>query len=265
MSLAKRKLGKTGLEISCLGLGTVKIGRNQQVKYPSDFSLPSDEEVSALLSQAKELGINFIDTAPAYGSSERRLGQLLIERQDWIICSKVGEEFTAGKSYFDFSAEHTQRSIERSLRDIGTDYLDIVLIHSDGHDCKILESSDCPDTLLRLKDKGLIKAIGMSTKTVAGGMKAAELLDLVMVTYNPSMQDDSIVIDHALALNKGILVKKALNSGHDCIADDAIQSPGSTNFTQRNLRFALDKEGVTSVIVGTINPQHLRENSEAVQ
>jgi aryl-alcohol dehydrogenase-like predicted oxidoreductase len=265
MSLPKRKLGKTGLEVSCLGLGTVKIGRNQDVKYPSGFSLPSDKEVSALLGQAKELGINFLDTAPAYGSSEQRLGRLLRERQGWIICSKVGEEYAAGKSYFDFSAEHTQRSIERSLRDIGTDYLDIVLIHSDGGDAKILESSDCPETLLRLKDKGLIKAVGMSTKTVEGGMKAVEILDLVMVTYNPSMQDDAIVIDHALALEKGILVKKALNSGHDCIADEAFESPAGTNFTERNLRFALDKEGVTSVIVGTINPLHLQENVEVVQ
>ncbi|MFT7470336.1 MAG: aryl-alcohol dehydrogenase-like predicted oxidoreductase [Kiritimatiellia bacterium] len=265
MSLAKRKLGKTGLEVSCLGLGTVKIGRNQDVKYPNSFSLPSDDEVSALISRAKELGINFIDTAPAYGSSEQRLGRLLKARQDWIICSKVGEEFTSGKSHFDFSAEHTQRSIERSLRDIGTDYLDIVLIHSDGGDRKILESSDCPETLLRLKEKGLIKAVGMSTKTVEGGMKAAEMLDLVMVTYNPSMQDDAIVIDHALALDKGILVKKALNSGHDCIADAGNENSAETNFTERNLRFALDKEGVTSVIVGTINPQHLQENIEAVQ
>lgn len=265
MSLEKRKLGKTGLEVSCLGLGTVKIGRNQDVKYPRGFSLPSDEEVSALIRQAKELGINFIDTAPAYGSSEQRLGRLLLERQDWIICSKVGEEFTAGKSYFDFSAEHTQRSIERSLRNIGTDYLDIVLIHSDGRDRKILESSDCPETLLRLKEKGLIKAIGMSTKTVDGGMKAAEMLDLVMVTYNPSMQDDAIVIDHALKLEKGILVKKALNSGHDCIAVEASENFVGANFTERNLRFALDKEGVTSVIVGTINPKHLQENVEAVQ
>jgi aryl-alcohol dehydrogenase-like predicted oxidoreductase len=73
------------------------------------------------------------------------------------------------------------------------------------------------------------------------------------------------VIDHALALDKGILVKKALNSGHDCIAGDAVESSVGANFTERNLRFALDKEGVTSVIVGTINPKHLQENVEAVQ
>ncbi len=265
MSLAKRMLGATGIQVSVLGLGTVKIGRNQAVKYPSGFSLPSDEEVSLLIAQAKELGINFIDTAPAYGSSEQRLGRLLTNREDWIICSKVGEEFASGQSYFDFSAEHTRRSIERSLRSIKTDYLDIVLIHSDGQDCKILERSDCPETLLQMQKEGLIRAVGMSTKTVEGGMKAAEMLDVVMVTYNPSMQDEAVVIDHACALEKGILVKKALNSGHDCVAGEVDTKAESESLTQKNLRFALDREGVTSVIVGTINPKHLKENVEAVE
>jgi aryl-alcohol dehydrogenase-like predicted oxidoreductase len=264
MSLAKRMLGATGIQVSVLGLGTVKIGRNQAVKYPSGFSLPSDEEVSLLIAQAQELGINFIDTAPAYGSSEQRLGRLLTNREDWVICSKVGEEFASGQSYFDFSAEHTRLSIERSLRSIKTDYLDIVLIHSNGRDCRILEHSDCPETLLRLQEEGLIRAVGMSTKTIEGGIRAAEMLDVVMVTYNPSMQDEAAVIDHAHTLEKGILVKKALNSGHDCVAGQVNAEAKSEGLTQKNLRFALGREGVTSVIVGTINPKHLKENVEAV-
>ncbi len=265
MSLAKRRLGTTGIEVSCLGLGTVKIGRNQEVKYPNGFSLPSDEEVSALFAQAKELGINLLDTAPAYGSSEQRIGRLLCDRDDWVICSKVGEEFTGGKSFFDFTAKHTRRSVERSLRDIRTDYLDIVLIHSDGRDRRILESSDCPATLLRMQEEGLIRAIGMSTKTVDGGMKALEMLDLAMVTYNSSMQDEVEVIDHALFLEKGILVKKALNSGHDSTGDNVDKDSTNESFARRNLRFALGREGVSSVIVGTINPKHLAENADAVE
>lgn len=256
MSLAKRSLGQTGIEVSCLGLGTVKFGRNQEVKYPGSFSLPEDEQISALLDQAKDLGINLLDTAPAYGSSEQRLGRLLKDRQDWIICTKVGEEFAVGKSFYDFSAEHTRHSIERSLRDIKTDYLDIVLIHSDGKDLQIIESSDCIETLSRMKDEGLIRAIGMSTKTVEGGIKAVELLDVVMVTFNPSAMSDIAVIDHAYSLNKGVLIKKALNSGHDC--------NGLDSSTENNLRFSLSRDGVSSVIVGTINPTHLEENVKAV-
>ena len=256
MKLATRSLGQTGIEVSCLGLGTVKFGRNQEVKYPNNFSLPEDRQISALLDQAKGFGINLLDTAPAYGSSEQRLGRLLKDRQDWVICTKVGEEFAVGKSFYDFSAEHTRRSIERSLRDIKTDYLDIVLIHSNGKDLQIIDSSDCIETLSRMKEEGLIKAIGMSTKTVEGGIKAVELLDVVMVTFNPSTLNDIEVIDRAHALNKGVLIKKALNSGHDCI-----EASGST---ENNLRFALSREGVSSVIVGTINPAHLEENVKAV-
>ena len=67
--MLKRALGSTGIDVSVLGLGTVKIGRNQQVKYPSGFELPDDQSVIELFELARSLGINFIDTAPAYGSS----------------------------------------------------------------------------------------------------------------------------------------------------------------------------------------------------
>src|SRR5690606_39506858 len=71
-----RPLGNTGLQASPLGLGTVKIGRNQGVKYPSGFDLPDDGQVRDLLALARGLGINLLDTAPAYGTSEERLGPL---------------------------------------------------------------------------------------------------------------------------------------------------------------------------------------------
>ena len=89
-----RELGNTALQTSALGLGTVKLGRNQGVKYPQGFELPDDREAAALLQQARDLGINLIDTAPAYGSSEERLGTLLRgQREAWIICSKVGRAY----------------------------------------------------------------------------------------------------------------------------------------------------------------------------
>ena len=72
MTLAKRPLGSTGIDVSSLGLGTVKFGRNQEVKYPTGFSLPVDRAIESLLDVARESGINLLDTAPAYGSSEQR-------------------------------------------------------------------------------------------------------------------------------------------------------------------------------------------------
>src|SRR3990167_7608998 len=92
--LQKRSLGQTGIEVSVIGLGTVKFGRNQGVKYPVSFQLPSDQELEVLVNTAFDLGMNLLDTAPAYGMSEERLGKLLqSKRPDWVISTKVGEEF----------------------------------------------------------------------------------------------------------------------------------------------------------------------------
>ena len=108
--MQKRALGSTGIDVSVLGLGTVKIGRNQQVKYPSGFELPDDKSVIELFELARSSGINFIDTAPAYGSSEQRLGELLPDRHDWVIMTKVGEIFESGQSRFDFSSSGIRQS-----------------------------------------------------------------------------------------------------------------------------------------------------------
>jgi len=254
--LTRRHLGSTGIDVSCIGLGTVKIGRNEGVKYPTGFELPDDTQVRNLLSLARELGVNLLDTAPAYGRSEERLGQLLTDRPDWIICSKVGEEFSDGKSSFDFSAAHVRRSIERSLQRLKTDYLDIVLVHSDGNDEHIIRQTDCYDALRRCREDGLIRSFGISTKSIAGGLLGVEESDVVMVTYHPGAPEDAVVIDAAAAANKGVLIKKAFNSGHSVSA-----APGlSTDPVQATMDFIFARAGVSSVIIGTINPAHVRQN-----
>ncbi|MCB1671431.1 MAG: aldo/keto reductase [Gammaproteobacteria bacterium] len=258
----KRLLGQTGLLVSCLGLGTVKIGRNQGVRYPAGFTLPDDQSVRSLLAVAQDLGINLLDTAPAYGSSEERLGRLLENRGEWILCSKVGEEFRNGQSSFDFSGRQVRASVERSLQRLRTDYLDIVLIHSDGNDLELLEQGDCLEALQRLQQAGLIRAIGMSTKTVAGGLRAVELTDLVMVTYNPLAQDDKPVIEQAAELHKGVLIKKGLLSGHLDQVNQMDQS--NRDPVESSLEFIFAQSGVSSVIVGTISTDHLAHNVASV-
>ena len=246
-----RPLGDTGLSVSALGLGSVKFGRDTGVKYPSSFKIPDDKCCFGFINQAKELGINFIDTAPAYGNSEERIGDLLPQRQDWIISTKVGEEFVDGKSLFDFSAKHTQVSVERSLQRLNTDYLDIVLIHSDGQDEKILLESSCVEALKKCKEAGLIRAIGMSTKTISGGKLASDLLDIVMLTYNLEQQDQEVV-DYAQQKNKGVLVKKGLMSGH-------VNKSGK-DLLRESMSLIFSQAAISSMIVGTINPDHLSQN-----
>lgn len=249
-----RPLGDTGLRVSPLGLGTVKLGRDQGVKYPSGFTIPDDTEARQLLALARDLGINLIDTAPAYGRSEERLGPLLRgQRQDWVIVSKVGEEFEAGQSHFDFSPAHTRRSVERSLQRLETDVIDLVLVHSDGNDVAVLRDSGVYETLAELKQAGKIRAFGLSGKTVEGGLLALERGDCAMVTYNLNEQGERPVLDYAAQHAKGLLVKKGLASGHVCLA------PG-VDPVRASFELIFGHPGVTSAIIGTINPLHLSHN-----
>lgn len=254
--MRKKEVANTGIMVSPIGLGTVKLGRDQGVKYPNAFKIPTDTEATELINLAKSLGINLIDTAPAYGNSEERLGNLLQgQRNDWVICSKVGEEFENGVSSFNFTPEHTKFSIERSLKRLNTDVLDIVLVHSDGNDLEIINRFGTLDALQNLKDKGLIRAFGMSTKTVEGGIECLKVADAAMITYNLEHQEEKPVIEFAGAHNKAVFIKKALASGHSCTKD--YKDPVKESF---NLIFS--EPTVTAAIVGTINPEHLKKNIE---
>ncbi len=250
--LPLRDLGRTGMRVSLLGLGTVKLGRDSAVKYPHSFTVPDDDAARRLLDCATELGINLLDTAPAYGRSEARLGRLLQGRRDrWLVATKVGEEFHDGQSHFDFSARHTRTSVQRSLQRLGTDHLDLVLIHSDGNDLEILDHSGALETLLDLQAAGQVRAVGMSHKTEAGGRRALALgCDVIMATLNLDQRGELGLIAEAAAAGVGVLVKKALASGH--------AGPES-------LRFAAAQPGVSSVVVGTIDPAHLQANAAVVR
>lgn len=257
--MKKRLIHTTDIMVSSLGLGTVKFGRNQQVKYPTPFELPSDKEISSLLDLAQELGINLLDTAPAYGISEERLGRLLGSRRDqWVIMSKAGEEFRAGRSFFDFSPEGVVKSVERTLLRLKTDRVESLLLHSDGNDLQILNESGAVEALFALKDEGKILSTGISTKTVQGGLRAIELgLDSVMVTYNPWHTEEESILEAAEESKTSVFVKKALGSGW--FGKESSEDPVETSF-----RFIFDQPASTSIITGTINSGHLQDNVEAM-
>ena len=243
-----RQLGSTGIAVSVLGLGTVKLGRATGVDYARPFRLPTMGEARQLLDRARSLGINLIDTAAAYGSSEERLGELLAgQRERWVIVTKVGEEFDGTRSIHDFSPEHTLMSVHRSLKRLGTDYLDVVLIHADGNDEHILNELGTLDCLKQLRDSGLVRAVGISHKSPGGARAALDKgTDVIMATLNPTDLSETEVIEKAGKQGCGVLVKKALAGGRE---------------TPEALRFAARHPGVSSVVVGTLNPEHLEENA----
>ena len=254
MGMIHRPLGQTGLKLSPIGLGTVKIGRNTDVKYPTDFDLPSDHEIIELLTLASELGINCLDTAPAYGASEARLGELLPELAcDFRIITKVGETYDPDTgSHYDFSETAILKSLEQSLQRLNRNRLDVVLLHSDGKDIEHLNQGAL-QTLIKARDQGLIQAVGLSGKTVEGGRHALHQgADCLMITLNPETQDEKPLIAEAERYGAGLLVKKALGSGH---LTTSIPEIFKDLFAHPN---------ITSAIIGTINPVHLRNNCLAL-
>lgn len=256
-----RELGQTGIRVSPVGLGTVKLGRSIGVKYPSAFVVPDDSTATMLLHKARELGVNLIDTAPAYGNSESRLGGLLQGwRDEWVIVTKAGEEFSDGVSSFDFSPEGIQASVERSLDRLKTDRIDVVLLHSDGKSESRFDEMGSFGILEKLKAEGKIAAFGASTKTRRGAELAIRCCDVVMLTFNPAERQDEEMIALASERGVGVLIKKALQSGHLAQDDDAATDP-----VEESLKFVFAHAGVSSVVVGTIDPDHLAHDVVAAE
>lgn len=252
--IEQRPFAQTGRDVSVLGLGTVKFGRNTGVKYPGGdgFALPTDAEIEEILDLVLQAGINLIDTAPAYGVSEERLGKLLgVRRDKFFIVSKAGEEFDGKNSEYIFTADHIRCSVERSLVRLRTDRLECVLVHSNRDDVKMVRETPALETLARLKEEGKILSFGASTYTVEGGLLVVENADAVMVSYNDGYTDERPVIDAARAVGRAVLVKKALASGH-------CTDPAAA------IRFVAETPGVTSAVIGSRTPANILSNINAL-
>ena len=242
-----RPLGQTGLLVTSLGFGAFKIGRNEKVKYPQPYDLPDDATAERLLNGVLDAGINLIDTAPAYGISEERIGKFLASRRnEFVLSTKVGERFVNGESSFDFTASGVRASVAESLRRLRTDVLDIVYVHSNGDDLAIQQQTEVVPTLQKLKHAGYIRAIGFSGKTPAGAEAALEWADVVMVEYHLHDTSHADVIASAPSRGVGVVVKKGLASGRLPPADA--------------IRFVLSNPQVASVIVGGLSLEHLQTN-----
>ncbi len=242
-----RSLGETGLNISPISFGAFKIGRNQKTKYPQSYDLPDDAAVARLLNEVLDAGINHIDTAPAYGLSEERIGNSIAHRRDeFILSTKVGETFENNRSIYDFSTNAIKASILRSLKRLKTEVLDIVFIHSDGNDFHILRETDVVSTLLRFKEQGIIRNIGLSGKLPEAAKESFIWADVSMIEYHLDDQSHSDVITEATKQGIGLFIKKGLAAGH--------LPP------EKAISFLLNNPAIHSIVIGGLNVNHIQNN-----
>jgi D-threo-aldose 1-dehydrogenase len=156
--LQKVKVGKTGLEVPQLGLGTGFLAR------PS--ALIAEETALEMVRFAHSKGVNFFDTAPFYGSgnAEKRLGKALagIPRDSFILETKVGRLVQPdGSIVFDYSKEGLQRSLEESLKRLKMDRIDIALMHDpDAYFKDYRAALAAFEVLADWRSQGLVRAIG---------------------------------------------------------------------------------------------------------
>jgi aryl-alcohol dehydrogenase-like predicted oxidoreductase len=165
----KRTIGKTDLAVSPVGFGCWAIGGPFLLDgLPDGWGEVDDAESIRAIGRALELGINFFDTADAYGTghSEEILGKALRgRRHEAVIATKFGFTHDARTrnvfSRTDLSPAYIRRACEASLRRLGTDYIDLYQIHAGG--MNVAEFDSVIETLERLRDEGRIRAYGWST------------------------------------------------------------------------------------------------------
>jgi aryl-alcohol dehydrogenase-like predicted oxidoreductase len=243
----RRSLGRNGPLVSPIGFGAFKIGRNQKIKYDSPYDLPDENQVGRLLNGLLDAGINYFDTAPAYGCSEERIGRAIgHRRQEFVLSTKVGETFEQGQSSYDFSGAAVEASIRQSLVRLNTDFLDLVFIHSNGNDVAIIEESDAIAALSKLRERGLIRMIGMSATSEQGIEAAIPWADAVMVTYHINDVSQGPAIATAADAGLGVVVKKGLGSGR-LPAGEAIP-------------FVLANQHIATLVIGSLSLPHMEQN-----
>jgi aryl-alcohol dehydrogenase-like predicted oxidoreductase len=210
-----RILGKTGLRVSVIGIGTWQFGGEWGVNF-------SQEQVDAILDTAAECGINLIDTAECYGPdhlSEKLVGDYLSrrDRSKWIVATKFGHHFKSFMSRDDdFSVGGVQKQLDASLKALRVETIDLHQFHS-GSD-EIFQNQKPWDFLAGQKRAGKIRHLGASILQKGSELQARDAakfgVEALQVFYNRlDRRAEEIYFPHAQKDNLGILARVPLASG----------------------------------------------------
>jgi len=310
-ALPRRSLGRTGLQVSILGFGTAPLG---------DLFLRLDDQTAIdAAARAFELGINLLDTSPlyGYGLSEHRCGTALrrVPRQDVVLCTKVGRwmdplhrpdnrsGFVGGQPHravVDYSYDGTMRSVEQSLLRLGTDRLDLLLIHDVDvwtHGPGAIEDrfreamAGAYVALDRLRSQGVVAGIGIGVNEAdmcvrfarAGSFDVMLLAGRYSLLEQPALEEFLPLAQHqgiAVLLggvfNSGILASGAIAGAKYNYQDAPPEILAKVAQIQRvcdghgvalptaALHFALGHPAVASVVLGAQSPQEVERNVAAL-
>ncbi len=255
--IPKRTLGRTGEQVTILGLGTACMGEGPQ----------STEECASVFAEAIDRGITYVDTARIYENAEEALGRVLRTRRDKV--------FLVTKCMTD-TRKDAQASFETSLRNLGVDHVDLLHCHSTGdRDIdRVLEPGGMWDYFLELKAEGKTRFLGITGhnrphKFVR--MLETDQVDSMMVAMNfvdrHTYGFEEKVLPVARRHRTGAMAMKVFGGIRGGFAFNRQIRPSQLDpvHLQNAVRYSLSLEGVTGVVIGVHNSEELRQNIRLVR
>ncbi|MDD4334783.1 MAG: aldo/keto reductase [Desulfotomaculaceae bacterium] len=225
-----RFLGQTGILVSRLCFGALTIG-------PLQANLPV-REGAAVLRKALESGVNFIDTAEFYRTYPYIREALRGFAHDVVICSKC----------YAYTRQDMQQSVEKALTELGRDYIDIFMLHEQESALTIKGHWEAYEYLLQAKEKGLIRAAGLSTHHVAGVMAAAAVPEIDVI--HPLINYAGIGIADGTRENMLAAIRTAAGAGKGIYAMKALGGGNLLDRPEQAFDFVLSIPEISAVAVG---------------
>ncbi len=281
-------LGRTGLRVSSLGLGTVELGRDYGIEAPGHFGQPAAADAIRLVHAALDAGINYVDTARAYGESEKVLGTALDGRRDQVVlATKAFTRDPDGNALAgDALRRHLCDELNTSLELLKTDYLDLWQLHN--LDANVLDQIDVvAEVFGEAQQTGKVRWTGASGYGTEYPFLALEtdVFDVLQVPYSvldqrlndeviPMAEQKGVGIVSRSILLKGALTPKAdhlpdrletLRSHSRRFRDLVEASELELTPVQVAIAFGLAHPKISTVLVGVRTEQELGENLKAAE
>ena len=275
--LPQRKLGKTNMEVTQLGYGSMGL------RGPATWGVRvvEDEAADEFLNRVLDKGINFIDTSPDYGVSEERIGRFISSRRnEYYLATKCGCDYLQHEDHLEvrhtWTRDVLQRNIETSLKRLQTDYIDLLQFH--GGNAETIQQAGLIDTLLEFKSQGLIRFIGSSSSLPhLPGMIELDVFDTIQMPYSCLAPGHHDWITKAAESGAGIIIRGGIaHGGPDAEIDrpalfDVWNRAGldellseDMNRAELILRYTISHPHCHTTIVGTCNDQHLVQNIDSI-
>ncbi len=272
-----------------IALGGAGIGSHEKQVFFG--KVVNDRQAVDTVLYALSHGVNLLDTSPFYGNSEKKMGLAIREfgnRNSFVLSTKAGTH----PQYKGYTADLFKRSIESSLKTLGTDYLDIVHIHdpSETDFAKVMDANGGLETLLRLRQEGVIRHVGLGVRNHAlhRAFMASGFADILLpyLDYNLLKTSASHLLDEARQKNVPVLMGSPLCMGllsgrpplnmaishYDVTGDVSVNKAHDmylwckekgANIQALNFEFILRQPMISALITGASSAEEIAENINA--